>query len=65
MLQNTELRKIARNDFNSITAENEGKPERILDQAACQELAKTDETQVAITTQLVIWHSLQTAQHPV
>ena len=49
MLQNTELRKIARNDFNSITAENEGKPERILDQKACQQLAKSDESAVAIT----------------
>ena len=49
MLQNTELRKIAKNDFNSITAENEGKPERILDQKACQQLAKSDESAVAIT----------------
>lgn len=50
MLANTELRKITQHNFNSITAENEGKPEQILDQAACQELAKTDETQVAIKT---------------
>lgn len=50
MLANTELRKITLDNFNSITAENEGKPEQILDQAACQELAKTDETQVAIRT---------------
>ena len=50
MLQNTELRKIAKHNFNSITAENEGKPERILDQKACQQLAKTDETAVAITS---------------
>ncbi|MBP3732668.1 MAG: endo-1,4-beta-xylanase [Bacilli bacterium] len=50
MLANTELRKITQHNFNSITAENEGKPEQILDQAACQELAKTDETQVAIRT---------------
>ena len=50
MLANTEYRKIAKDNFNSITAENEGKPERILDQEACQQLAKTDETQVAITT---------------
>ena len=49
-LRNTELRKIAKDNFNSITAENEGKPERILDQAACQELAKTDNSAVAITT---------------
>ena len=50
MLANTEYRRITKDNFNSITAENEGKPERILDQEACQELAKTDETQVAITT---------------
>ena len=50
MLQNTTLRKILKNDFNSVTAENEGKPERILDQAACQEAAKTDKAAVAITT---------------
>ena len=50
-IANTEIRKIVLNDFNSVTAENEGKPERILNQKACQELAKTDETQVAITTQ--------------
>ena len=50
MLANTELRKITQHNFNSITAENEGKPEQILDQIACQELAKTDETQVAIKT---------------
>ena len=50
MLANTELRKITQHNFNSITAENEGKPEQILDQTTCQELAKTDETQVAIKT---------------
>lgn len=50
MLANTEIRKITLDNFNSITAENEGKPDQILDQAACQELAKTDETQVAIKT---------------
>ena len=50
MLQNTELRKIAKNDFNSLTAENEGKPERILDQKGCQALAQAgDEGAVAIT----------------
>ena len=49
MLRNTELRKIAKHNFNSLTAENEGKPERTLDQKACQELAKTDESAVAIT----------------
>ena len=50
MLQNTELRKIAKHNYNSLTAENEGKPERMLDQKGCQELAKTDEGAVAITT---------------
>ena len=49
MLQNTTLRKIAKDNFNSLTAENEAKPERVLDQTACQELAKTDEGKVAIT----------------
>lgn len=41
-------RKLIKDNFNSITAENEGKPEQILDQDACKELAKTDNTQVAI-----------------
>ncbi len=50
MLKNTTLRKIAKDQFNSITAENEGKPEQVLDQAACQELAKSDQTAVAIKT---------------
>ena len=50
MLRNTKLRQIAKDNFNSITAENEAKPERILDQKACQELAKNDNTKVAITT---------------
>ena len=50
MFRNTEIRKMVKDNFNSITAENEGKPEQILDQTACQELAKTDETQVAIKT---------------
>ena len=47
--RNTEFRKIIKDNFNSITAENEAKPEATLDQAACQELAKTDETAVAIS----------------
>lgn len=47
MLRNTEMRKIAKDQFNSITAENEAKPEQILDQEACQALK--DKTQVAIT----------------
>ncbi|MBP5574808.1 MAG: endo-1,4-beta-xylanase [Bacilli bacterium] len=49
-LRNTEMRKIAKENFNSITAENEGKPEQVLDQAACQEAAKTDKTAVCIKT---------------
>ena len=50
MYGNTKMRQILKENFNSLTAENEGKPDRVLDQAACQELAKTDETAVAITT---------------
>ena len=48
--RNTKMREIILKNFNSITAENEGKPEQVLDQAACQELAQNDETAVAITT---------------
>ena len=48
MLRNTTLRKIAKEQFNSITAENEGKPEQVLDQAECQKLAKDDQGAVAI-----------------
>ena len=47
MLNNTMLRKIAKDNYNSLTAENECKPERILDQNACQRLA--DDSEVAIT----------------
>lgn len=50
MVRNTEIRKITLDNFNSITAENEGKPERILDQAACQALLSKDPAGVAITT---------------
>lgn len=50
-IRNTEYRKIVKNDFNSITCENEGKPEQILDQAACQELARNDNREVAITVE--------------
>ena len=46
---NQTMRKITRDNFNSVTAENEGKPEQILDQAACQELAKSNQAEVAIT----------------
>ena len=49
-VKNTELRKITKQNFNSVTAENEAKPDSTLDQAACQELAKVDETAVAIST---------------
>ena len=48
--RNTEIRRIIKDNFNSVTAENEAKPEATLDQAACQELAKNDETAVAIST---------------
>ena len=37
-LRNTEVRRLVKDNFNSITAENEGKPEQILDQKACQAL---------------------------
>ena len=47
-LNNTKMRQVAKENFNSITAENEGKPEQILDQTACQKLS--DKTEVAITT---------------
>ena len=49
-LRNTEVRRLVKDNFNSITAENEGKPEQILDQKACQALlAAGDDTAVAIT----------------
>ena len=51
MVRNSEYRRITKDNFCSVTAENEAKPERVLDQAACQELAKTDETAVAITVE--------------
>ena len=47
MIRNTKMRQIVKEQFNSVTAENEGKPEQILDQEACQNLA--DNSQVAIT----------------
>ena len=50
MMRNTEFRRILKDNFNSVTAENEGKPQYILDQETSQQLAKSDETQVAITT---------------
>lgn len=50
MVRNSKFRQITKDNFNSVTAENEGKPERVLDQAGCQELAKTDPTGVAIKT---------------
>ena len=50
MYNNTKMRQILKDNFNSITAENEGKPEAVLDQTACQELAKTDDSAVAIST---------------
>ena len=50
MYNNTKMRQILKDNFNSITAENEAKPERVLDQAVCQKLAQNDETAVAITT---------------
>lgn len=49
-VRNTKFREITKHNFNSVTAENEAKPDSTLDQTACQELAKTDETAVAIST---------------
>lgn len=46
-LKNSEQRRITKDNFNSVTAENEGKPEQVLDQKACQALA--DKSEVAIT----------------
>lgn len=50
-MRNTELRRIVKDNFNSLTAENEGKPEQVLDQAECQRLLKAgDDAAIAITT---------------
>ena len=50
MLNNTTLRRIARDNFNSLTAENEAKPEQILNKTACQNLAKEGkESEVSVT----------------
>ena len=51
MVCNSKLRQITKDNFNSVTAENEAKPNSTLDQTACQELVKTDPTAVAITTE--------------
>lgn len=50
MARNSKFRQITKDNFNSVTAENEAKPNSTLDQAGCQELAKTDPTGVAIST---------------
>ena len=50
MAKNSKFRQITIDNFKSVTAENEGKPDSVLDQAGCQELAKTDPTGVAIKT---------------
>ena len=47
--RNTKIREIIQDNFNSVTAENEAKPEAVLDQAECQALAQTDEEAVAIS----------------
>lgn len=52
MVRNSEFRKITKHNFNSVTAENEAKPERVLDEAACKKLAQQgNETAVAITVE--------------
>lgn len=48
MLRNTKMRQIAKENFNSLTAENEAKPEQVLDQTAMQKLE--DKTKVIIKT---------------
>ena len=48
--RNTKMREIILKNFNSITAENEAKPEAVLDQEACQKAAEKDEKAVAIST---------------
>ena len=48
MAKNSKFRQITKENFCSVTAENEAKPNSTLDQAACQELARTDPTGVAI-----------------
>ena len=54
MMNNTTMRTIAKHNFNSITAENEGKPEQILDQQACQALAAAGKkNEVAISLKSV------------
>ena len=50
-VRHSEFRRITKHNFNSVTAENEAKPNSTLDQTKCQELAKTDETAVAITVE--------------
>ena len=50
MAKDTKMREIAKDNFISVTAENEGKPDSVLDQAGCQELARTDPAGVAIKT---------------
>lgn len=49
-LNSSTIKNLTTTHFNSITAENEGKPEHTLDQAACQKLAKTNPAGVAIKT---------------
>lgn len=48
-LHNTENRKIAKHNFNSLTAENEAKPQYVLDQKACQAGLTKGKDFVAIT----------------
>ena len=49
-LRNSTINTLAARNFNSITAENEGKPESILDQNACKSLVDIDNTLVKIKT---------------
>lgn len=55
LFNNSMIRKIIKENFNSVTAENEAKPERVLNQDKCKKLAKdstlNEITDVAITTE--------------
>lgn len=46
-VRNTKARKVVKEQFNSVTAENEGKPQSVIDVAACRELS--DKNEVAVT----------------
>lgn len=49
-ISNNNLKNLTLDHFNSVTAENEGKPEHMLDQSKCQQLAKSNPSAVAVKT---------------